>query len=86
MALKSLFLPQSCKNQAAAGGSGPSGTRLNSNGLFSTEPKLENFCSKNIYFWLMPPLSYHNPGCAAGRIRLCRHIFQAILQTACETS
>ena len=33
-------------------------TRLSSNGLFSTEPKLDNFCAKNIYFWFKHPLFY----------------------------
>ena len=32
-------------------------TRLSSNGLFSTGPKLDNFCAENIYFWFKPPLS-----------------------------
>ena len=68
LALKSLSLPQNRKHHAAAGGSGPSVTRLSSNGLFSTGPKLDNFCSKNIYFWFKPPLSYQNPGCASGCI------------------
>ena len=36
----------------------PSVTRWSSNGLFSTGPKLDNFCAKNIYFWFKPPLSY----------------------------
>ena len=36
----------------------PSVTRLSSNGLFSTGPKLDNYCAKNIYFWFKPPLSY----------------------------
>ena len=61
-------------------------TRLSSNGLFSTGPKLDNFCAKNIYFWFKLPLSYRNPGCASGRIPYCRHIFQAIIQAACKTS
>ena len=43
--------PSSC-------GLSPSVTRLSSNGLFSTGPKLDNFCAKNIYFWFKPPLSY----------------------------
>ena len=51
MALKSLFLPQNSKNHQAAGGSAPFVTRLSCNGLFSTGPKLDNFCAKNIYFW-----------------------------------
>ena len=75
MALKSLFLRQNRKNHAAAGASGASVTRLRSDGLFSTGPKLDSFCSKNIYFWFKPPLSYQNPGCASGRIHPCRHIF-----------
>ena len=45
------------KNRPAAGGSAPSVTRLSSNGLFSTGPKLDNFYAKNIYFWFTPPLS-----------------------------
>ena len=51
MALKSQFLPQ---NRPAAGGSAPSVTRLSSNGLFSTGPKLDNFCAKNIPFGSRP--------------------------------
>ena len=43
MALKSQFLPQNCKNRPGAEGSAPSVTRLSSNGLFSTGPKLDNF-------------------------------------------
>ena len=35
----------------------PSVTRLSCNGLFSTGPKLDNFCAKNIYFWFKPHLS-----------------------------
>ena len=31
-------------------------TRLSSNGLFSTGPKLDNFCAKNVYCWFKPPL------------------------------
>ena len=55
--IKSLFLLQNWKNHPAAWGSAPSVTRLSSNGLFSTGPKLDNFCAKNIYFWFKPPLS-----------------------------
>ena len=54
MALKSQFLPQNCKNYLGAEGSAPSVTRLSSNGLFSTGPKLDNFCAKNISFGLRP--------------------------------
>ena len=57
MALKSLFLPQNRKNHASAGGSALSATRLSCNGLFSTGPKLDNICAKNINFWFKPPLS-----------------------------
>ena len=84
--VKIAIFPANCKNHAAAGGSDPSVTRLSCNGLFSTGPKLDSFCAKNIYFWFKPPLSYQNPGCASGRIHSCRHIFQAIIQAACETS
>ena len=41
----------------AAEGSAPSVIRLSCNGLFSTGPKLDNFCAKNIYFWFKPTLS-----------------------------
>ena len=54
MALKSQFLPQNCKNCPGAEGSAPSVTRLSSNGLFSTGPKLDNFCAKNISFGSRP--------------------------------
>ena len=57
MALKSLFLLQNSKNHPAAGGSAPPVTRLSCNGLFSMEPKLDNFCAKDIYFWFKLPLS-----------------------------
>ena len=50
MALKSQFLPQNCKNRQGVKGSAPSVTRLSSNGLFSTGPKLDNFSAKNIPF------------------------------------
>ena len=49
--IKLLSLPKNCKNHPAAGGLAPSVTRLSCNGLFSTGPKLDNFCAKNIYFW-----------------------------------
>ena len=47
------------KSQKSSSGWGPapSVTRLNSNGLFSTGPKSDHFCAKNIYFWFKPPLS-----------------------------
>ena len=35
-------------------GSALSVTHLSCNGLFSTGPKLDNFCAKNIYFWFKP--------------------------------
>ena len=54
MTLKLLFLPQNCKNYPAAGDSAPCVTRLSCNGLFSTRPKLDNFCAKNIYFGSNP--------------------------------
>ena len=54
MALKSQFLPQNCKNRPGAEGSAPYVTRLISNGLFSTGPKLDNFCAKNIPFGSRP--------------------------------
>ena len=56
MALKLQFLPQNRKNRPAAGGSAPSVTRLSSNGLFSTGPKLDSFCAKNIPFGSRPLL------------------------------
>ena len=52
--VKIAIFAVNCKNHAAAGGSGPSATRLSCNGLFSTGPKLNNFCAKNIYFWFKP--------------------------------
>ena len=52
--VKIAFLPQNRKNHAAAGGSGPSVTPLSCNGLFSSGPKLDSFCAKNIYFWFKP--------------------------------
>ena len=45
------------KNHPAAGGSAPTVTCLSSNGLFNPGPKLDNFWTKNIYFWFKPPLS-----------------------------
>ena len=54
MALKLLFLPQNRKNHPAAAGSAPSVTRLSSNGLFSTGPKLNNFCAKTFTFGSSP--------------------------------
>ena len=57
MALKSLFLLQNCKNHPAAGGSAPFSTRLSSNGLFSTGPKLDNFCAKKHFTFGSSPLS-----------------------------
>ena len=86
MALKLLFLPQNCKNHPAAEGSSPSETRLSSNGLFSTELKLDDFCAKNIYFWFKLPFFQQNLGCASGRIPSGRKIFQAIIWAAYETS
>ena len=50
MALKLLFLQQNRKNHPAAGGSARSATRLSRNGLFSTGPKLNNFCAKTFTF------------------------------------
>ena len=53
MALKLVFLPQTHKNCPAAGGSvppGPSVIRLSCISLFSTGPKLENFCAKKFCF------------------------------------
>ena len=49
--IKLLSLPKNRKNHPAAGGLAPSVTHLSCNGLFSTGPKLDNFCAKNIYFW-----------------------------------
>ena len=54
MALKLQILPQNRKNRPAGGGSAPFVTRLSSNGLFSTGPKLDNFCAKNISFGSRP--------------------------------
>ena len=86
MALKLLFLPQNRKNHPAAGGFAPSVTRLSCNSLFSMGPKLDNFYTKNIYFWFKPTLSQQNLGCASGRIHSCRQILQAIIRAAYETS
>ena len=51
MAFKSLFLPQTPKNRPSTEGSAtfpqaPSAIRLNCISLFSTGPKLDNFCAK----------------------------------------
>ena len=54
MALKLLFLPQNRKNHPAAGGSAPFVTRLSSNGLFRTGPKLDNLVQKTFTFGLSP--------------------------------
>ena len=54
MALKLQFLLQNRKNRPAAGGSATSVTRLSSNGLFGTGPKLDSFCAKNIPFGSRP--------------------------------
>ena len=51
-----IFAAKSQKS-LAAGSSAPLVTRLSCNGLFSTGPKLDNFCAGNIYFWFKPPLS-----------------------------
>ena len=80
------FCRKIAKNHPAAGGSAPSVTRLSCVDLFSTEPKLDNFCAKYIYFWFKPPLSSQNPGCVCGRLHSCRQIFQAIVPAAYETS
>ena len=55
--VKIAIFAQNRKNHPAAGGSAPAVTRLSSNDLFSTGPKLDNFRAKNIYFWFKPPLS-----------------------------
>ena len=52
--VKIAIFAQNRKNHSAAGGSAPSVTRLRRNDLFSTLPKLDNFCAKNIYFWFKP--------------------------------
>ena len=61
MALKLLFLSQNHKNCPAIRGSAPqapSVIRLSCSSLVSTGPKLDNFCRKEINFWLKPlPLS-----------------------------
>ena len=44
-----IFAAKSQKSPTA-GGSAPSATRLSCNGLFSTGPKLVNFCAKYIFF------------------------------------
>ena len=84
--VKIAILPQNCKNHPAAGVFAPSVTSLSSNGLFSTGSKLDSFCTKNIYVWFKHSLSQQNLGGASGRIHLCRHIFQAIIPAAYETS
>ena len=86
MALISLFLPQNRKNHPAAGGSVPCVTRLSCNGLFSTGPKLDNFCAKKLPLVQVLSFSYQNPGCASGRIHCCRQIFQAIMRATYEMS
>ena len=58
MALKSLFLPKNRKNHPAAGGSASSVTRLSCIGLFSTGPKLDNFCAKKTYTVGSSPFSF----------------------------
>ena len=55
MALKPLFLLQNCKNHPAAGTPAPSVTRLSCNGLFSTGPKLDNFCAKKHLLLVQAP-------------------------------
>ena len=55
--IKLLFLPKNRKNHPTAGGSAPSGTRLSSNGLFSTGPKLGNVCGKKHLLLVQAPLS-----------------------------
>ena len=55
MALKLLSLPQNHKNRPAAGALRPSALcetviHLSYISLFSTGPKLENFCAKNFTF------------------------------------
>ena len=54
MALKSLSLPQNRENHAVARGSAPSVTRLSSNGLLNTGPKLDSFCAKTFTFGSIP--------------------------------
>ena len=51
------FCRKIAKSPPAAGGSAPSVTRLSCVGLFSTGPKLDNFCAKYIYFWFKLPFS-----------------------------
>ena len=89
LALKLLFLEQNYKNCPAVGGStnqAPYGKPLSCISLFSTMHKLDNFHAKKFYFWFKRPLFSQNPGCASGRIRCCRHIFQAIAFAGYETS
>ena len=57
MALKLQFLQQIGKNHPAAGGSATSVTRLNCNDLFSTGPKLNNFCPKKHLLLVQAALS-----------------------------
>ena len=58
---------------------------LSSIGLFSSGPKLENFCAKKPK--LLVQASYQqNSGCASGRIRLMQTDFQAIIWAANENS
>ena len=54
---------------------------LNSvNSLFSTGPKLDNFCAKKKQKKLLVQGFFQqNPGCASGRIHSCRQIFQVII-------
>ena len=71
IALKSLFLLQNHKNCPAFGGYPPqalSVTRLSCITLFSTGPKLDNFCAKKFYFSFKLLPSQQNSGCASGRI------------------
>ena len=44
------------KNRPAGGGSAPFVTRLSSNGMFSTGPKLDNFCAKTFLLVHAPSL------------------------------
>ena len=55
--IKIAIFAAKTQKSPAGGGSALSVTRFSCNGLFSTGPKLDNFCARNIYFWFTPPLS-----------------------------
>ena len=56
-ALKLLFSTAKLQEALSAWGLRPQAPvcdTLELHQLFSTEPKLDNFCAKNIYFWFTP--------------------------------